>query len=128
MIDETVDRKPLNLDELILEIDEVFTFRSPSTSKQQDSCQHIQSCCKALAMAIVEMVPEGKEQVIAVNNLLGAALWASHGITKRQVTIVTVPPPPEWLKENPAAVPVEEPTIEDERKALGLKPKPDAAT
>jgi hypothetical protein len=88
MIDEQVNRKPLDTVEIAKEIDEMFTFNNPKTVEQIESCQKIQKSCKNLAQLIIANVPEGKEQTVAVNSVLGAALWASQGITRRQITIV----------------------------------------
>jgi hypothetical protein len=85
-----VVREPLDLNKLKQEIDEVFTFQQPLTMAQLNSCLRVQFACRELAKTISEEVPEGKEQTIAINNLLSAALFASHGITRRQVIMGVV--------------------------------------
>ena len=91
MTNEQVNREPVDPAEIAAEIDEVFTFNSPQTTEQIEACRKIQASCKSLAHLISANVPEGKEQTIAVNSVLTAALWASQGITRRQVAIVAVP-------------------------------------
>lgn len=85
-----VAREPVNLTEIQQEIEDVFVFRAPISQQHSESCQKIQQACKALSQLIVEEVPEGKERTIAVNNLLSVALFARHGITRRQVLIAPV--------------------------------------
>lgn len=88
-----VNREPVNLEKIKQEIDDVFIFKSPISNQHAESCQKIQNTCKALAQLIADEVPEGKEQTIAINNLLSAALFARHGITRRQVIMVAMAVP-----------------------------------
>jgi wyosine [tRNA(Phe)-imidazoG37] synthetase (radical SAM superfamily) len=118
MKDEQVIRPPLDPEALFLEIEEVFTFNPPLTPEQQQACQIISQSCKNLAQGIAKLVPEGKEQTVAINNLLATALWARHGITRRQVTVGAVP----WTEENTPQVPTisleGQPTLAQEMEAL----------
>jgi hypothetical protein len=86
-----INREPINTEQAKQEIEDVFVFNAPSSVNTSFACQRIQNACKALAQAIAEEVPEGKERVVAINSLLSAALFARHGITRRQVVIVAVP-------------------------------------
>lgn len=95
-IDMLVTREPLAIDETIQEIDDIFVFNPPQTQENLNKCLTIQNACKNLASLIARDVPEGKEQTIAINNLLATALWANHGILRRQVMVVAVSQP-----ENP---------------------------
>lgn len=121
MQNEQVDRPPLDLEALHQEIDDVFTFGIPITPQQNSACQQIQSACKILAHDVLRLVPEGKEQVIAINNLLAVALWSRHGITRRSIIVAAgtpfeeaAPTPTIHLGENLTAL--EE--IEATRRAL----------
>lgn len=118
MKDEQVIREPLDPAAVLLEIEEVFTFNPPLTPEQLTACQQIQEACKNLAKGIAKLVPEGKEQTVAINNLLATALWARHGITRRQVTVGAVP----WTEENTPQVPTisleGQPTLAQEVEAL----------
>lgn len=125
MKDEQVNREPLDPAAVLLEIEEVFTFNPPLTPEQVIACQQIQDACKHLAQGIAKLVPEGKEQTIAVNNLLATALWARHGITRRQVTVVAVPV---WDEKNTPQVPAisleGQPTLAQEVEALRTRNEP----
>src|SRR5208337_1206463 len=88
-----VIREPISPEKIKLEIDDVFVFNPPLSFNHATSCQKIQDACKALAQVIADEVPEGKEQVIAINSLLSAALFARHGITRRQVVVVSCAAP-----------------------------------
>lgn len=87
-----VSREPITPETIKAEIDDVFVFNSPLSSQNQASCERIQEACRTLAHAIAEEVPEGKDQTVAINNLLAAALWARHGITRRQVAVISASP------------------------------------
>jgi hypothetical protein len=99
MSDQMVQREPLSVEEVCRDIDDVFTFNVPHSQDNLRKCGEIQSICKSFAKKIVLDVPEGKEQTICLNNLLAVALWAAHGITRRQVSLAIVPLPPE--SQNP---------------------------
>lgn len=99
---ETV-RQSENIEQVKQEIQDVFVFNAPMSMEHLISCEKIQNACKALAQAIADEVPEGKERTIAINNLLSTALFARHGITRRQIHIgatekplppIPVPPQP----------------------------------
>lgn len=75
------------------DIEDVFVFNAPQSREVEASCQKIQTAIKQLALAIVDEVPEGRERTIALNNLLSAALFSRHGLTKRQVAIIAVAAP-----------------------------------
>lgn len=88
MSNTEVSRPPVTPETLKAEIDDVFVFNPPLTRKNHASCERIQQACRELAHVIAEEVPEGKEQVIAINNLLATALWSRQGITRRQVLVI----------------------------------------
>jgi hypothetical protein len=121
MKNEQVDRPPLDPEALRQEIEDVFTFGIPVTPEQHHACQQIQNACKTLAHGIMQLVPEGKEQTIAINNLLGVALWSRHGITRRSIIVAAGVP---WEEAAPVATEVHlgpEPTIQDQVEALQKK-------
>jgi len=91
--DEVANREPISAEEVEQEVDDVFRFNPPQTQENLNKCKEIQAACKNLALLIIKHVPQGKEQVIAVNNLVSTALFACHGITRRQVVVVAVPNP-----------------------------------
>jgi hypothetical protein len=95
-IDMLVTREPVSLEDTLQEIDDVFVFNPPQSQENLTKCLTIQNACKSLASLIARDVPEGKEQTIAINSLLATALWANHGILRRQVVVVAVSQP-----ENP---------------------------
>jgi hypothetical protein len=86
-----INHTPTDPKEVKQEIDDVFIFNPPFSAEHLASCQKIQAACKALAEVIAEQVPEGKERTIAINGLLSVALYARHGITRRQILIGAVP-------------------------------------
>lgn len=87
-----VYRPPTSLAQIKQEIDETFVFNAPLSQDHATSCEKIQNASKALADLIIQEVPEGKERVICVNNILSCALFARHGITRRQVVLMAVAP------------------------------------
>lgn len=95
MNNNEVFRDPVDPQKTRQEIEDVFTFNAPHSKEHYASCQKIQTACKNLAQALIDEVPEGKEQTVAINNLLSAALFARHGITRRQVLMVSVAAPSE---------------------------------
>ena len=94
--DELVVREPVSPEDVQQELDDVFLFQGSQTQENLTKCQEIQAACKNLALLITKHVPQGKEQTIAVNNLVSTALFATHGINRRQVVLVAVAAP-----ENP---------------------------
>jgi hypothetical protein len=103
MNNEIVTRKPVTPEQVKQEIDDVFVFNPPISAQHAASCDRIQKACKELAQAIAEEVPEGKEQTIAINNLLSTALFTRHGITRRQVVVVAMVTPDTPSPEQPQA-------------------------
>jgi hypothetical protein len=95
MNNEQANHKPVDLKAVHLEIDDIFTFNAPLTQERQEACDKIQEACKHLAHTIAEALSDSKEQSIAINNVLAAALWVRHGITRRQIVMVAVPVPDE---------------------------------
>jgi hypothetical protein len=118
MKDEIVDRPPLNPEELTREIEEVFSFNPPLTVDQNHACQQIQNACKTLAHGILNLVPEGKEQTIAINQLLAAALWARHGICRRSIIVAAGEPFDAAAPEGTTIQMDGGPTIADEEAAM----------
>lgn len=70
-----------------MEIDDHFVFNVPLTQEALDTCLKVQTECASLAHLVADATPEGKEQTIAINNILAVALWAVQAITRRQVII-----------------------------------------
>ena len=87
-----VYREPTSPTQIQQEIDDTFVFNAPMTQENANSCQQVQNACKALADVIAQTVPEGKERTICVNNILSCALFARHGITRRQVVLMVAAP------------------------------------
>jgi hypothetical protein len=90
--DEAVVREPIDISAALMEVDETFTFHPPPDQSQTEKCRLVQNLCQQVAQVLVQIVPEGKEQTMAVNNLLAATLFACHGITHRQVGVFVAPP------------------------------------
>jgi len=88
-------RTPITPEDIKAEVNDVFVFNAPMSSQTLASCERIQNACRELALAIAEEVPEGKEQTIAINNLLATAIWARQGVTRRQVAVMAAMPLPE---------------------------------
>jgi len=85
-----VPREPFNPEQIKQEINDVFVFNPPLSAIHAATCKKIQNACKELAQLIADEVPEGKEQTMAINNLLAVALFARHGITRRQIVVMAV--------------------------------------
>lgn len=94
-----IEREPLNPEKIRQEIEDTFVFNPPLSSSSAAACAKIQNACKELALLIAYEVPEGKEQTIAVNNLLSVALFARQGITRRQIAVVVTAPVQDTMPE-----------------------------
>jgi hypothetical protein len=88
-----VEREPLDPKAVHQKIDDLFTFNEPLTEERRQACQQMSEACQKLAHLIAEKLPEGIEQTVCANSLLSVALWARHGVTRRQVDIVVVASP-----------------------------------
>jgi hypothetical protein len=88
-----VDRLPVDLPDMVVELDEVFNFPGTLTAEQEAQCKEIESVCHVAAVIIGFHLPEGKEHTVAVNNILAAALWARYGIARRQPVILAAGAP-----------------------------------
>jgi len=96
MKSQEVQREPYSPQAAIEEVEETFVFNNAPTDQQVKLCQHVESWGKALAIEIVSVVPEGKERLIALNNVQSAVMWCRQAI-QRQPTIefVATGPVPE---------------------------------
>lgn len=83
-----VYREPISPEQIKQEINDTFTFNVPLSAEHATSCEKVQKACQSLADLIVQEVPEGRERTVAINNLLSAALFSRHGITRRQVVLM----------------------------------------
>jgi hypothetical protein len=83
---ELPPREPYTPQATIEEIEKTFVFNNAPTPDQMKMCQHIECWGKALSIEIASLVPEGKEQTMAINNVLAAIVWCRHAIC-RQPTI-----------------------------------------
>lgn len=58
-----------------------FTYHAPK-SEQPEQYTALRSAAKSLAYMIVELVPESREQSLALTNLEQAIFWANAGIAR----------------------------------------------
>jgi hypothetical protein len=79
-------REPHSPQAIIEEVEQTFVFNNSPTTDQVKLCQHIESWGKAFSIEIASLVPESKEQTMAINNVLAAVVWCRHAIL-RQPTI-----------------------------------------
>lgn len=86
---ELPPREPYSPQAAIEDVESNFVFNNAPTEHQVKLCQHIEAFGKAMAIEIASLVPEGKEQTVAINNVLSAVMWCRHGIM-RQPTIELV--------------------------------------
>lgn len=100
-----VARPPITPETIKAEVNDVFIFNPPLSGNNLASCQRIQNACRDLALVIAEEVPEGKEQTIAINNLLATALWSRQGITRRQVAVISIASPEQIPAESGSSEP-----------------------
>lgn len=98
MKDQEVVRGPTNTASSIedmSEIAEAFKFNYVPDKEQVEACSYLGHLAKLLAKEIGRVVPDGKHRVVAINNVLGAVLWAHQGIlSQRKVEFVAVGPTP----------------------------------
>jgi hypothetical protein len=79
-------REPHSPQVVIEEVEQTFVFNNAPTENQVKLCQHIEAWGKAFSIEIASLVPEVKEQTMAINNVLSAVVWCRHAIL-RQPTI-----------------------------------------
>jgi len=97
-----VKREPFDAEQFKREVDEMFVFAAAVVLPDQyKACQRIQKACRNLALLLVELLPEGNEQIVCRNTLLSVALWARHAIARRQVMVAAANPP--WVATPPVA-------------------------
>ena len=87
--DTEVNREPLDPEAGIQEVEDAFVFNNqPPSTAQRTMCEHVETYARRLAFEIATVVPEGKHRTVAINNVLGAVLWARQGIlTAREIEI-----------------------------------------
>jgi hypothetical protein len=78
--DREVIREPLDPAVGAREVEEAFQFNNCPSEKQLKKCAHLEQYARGLAFEIAAVVPQGKFQTVAINNLLGALMWARQGI------------------------------------------------
>lgn len=61
------------------DLDDIFKHRFP-TPKEHLQMSKLQSAAKALAVLIVELTPQSREQSLALTNVQQAVLWAHAAI------------------------------------------------
>lgn len=83
--DREVELRPNSIDEAKKEINESFVFGESALPGQAEACRSLEAQAHDLANSIAELVPEGKCRTVAINNILGALLWARHGILAQPV-------------------------------------------
>jgi len=74
------------------EIELCFTYHAP-TPEMLPLFQAIRDKAKELAYLIRHSVPESKEQMVAINQIEAAVMWANAGIARRTVTMGIGEPP-----------------------------------
>jgi hypothetical protein len=81
-----------------LELERCFALGQNSsattTPAQEASIKAVTDSALFLAYVVKNMVPEGKEQTIALNMCESVALWATAGIIRRTVEMGVGAPPP----------------------------------
>ena len=92
--DKEVDRPPVDEDLAVQEVNDDFNFGPATLSEgQRLALSRLEKYGKDLAYEITALVPEGKYRTVAINNVLGAILWARHGIVSSgEVELVSVTP------------------------------------
>lgn len=74
------------------EIERCFTYHAP-TPEMLPQFQAIREKAKELAYLIKKLVPDGKEQIIAINNIESASMWSNAGIARRTILMGIGEPP-----------------------------------
>jgi hypothetical protein len=64
------------------EIETRFTYHRPSGDQPQ-KYESIRNRCKDLAILIVEITPESREQALALTKLEEVSMWANAAIARR---------------------------------------------
>jgi hypothetical protein len=92
---ELPPREPYSPKAAIEEVEQTFVFNNEPTDDQLKMCRRIEIWGSQLAVVIAAVVPEGKSQMVAINNVQSAVLWARHGIINQPTVelISTVPVP-----------------------------------
>lgn len=66
------------------ELENRFQHHPPSTEQVAMHHQDIRSLCLGLARELVEIVPSGREQSLAITHLEEVMMWANAGIARNQ--------------------------------------------
>lgn len=61
-----------------------FDYHKPETQKVAIDHEAVRRSCKELAAQIVDIVPEGREQSLALTHVEEAMMWANAGIARNQ--------------------------------------------
>jgi len=59
-----------------------FTYHNREPDVRVPKYQRIRDTCKALAYLICSLVPEGREQSLALTKIEEASMWANAGIAR----------------------------------------------
>lgn len=96
MIDEEKDRQvetrpPLDTEKVLREaledVEEMARFRVPTT-EQGEAIMGVVVAGQLLLEKVIAAIPEGTEQIVAVNNIKSAVLWVKHGVLRRSVAVL----------------------------------------
>ena len=89
-------REPLDINQTVAAAYEAIcgmaTCPTPTT-EQSKHITHVVAAGAEFAAAVARALPEGKDQLIAFNNIEQAVLRVKHGILKRAVEVVPVVAP-----------------------------------
>lgn len=91
-VDRQVEtRPPLDSEKILREamedIEEMARFRVP-TEEQGRAVLSVVAAGQIMIEKIIAAIPEGTEQIVAVNNVKAAVLWARHGVLRRSVAVL----------------------------------------
>lgn len=80
-------REPWSPEDDIRHVEEAFQFNNEPTEAQKVAMQHLEDWGKAFAIELAGILPEGTAKQIALNNVLGAVVWAKQSMTQNTVVM-----------------------------------------
>lgn len=63
-------------------IDNRFDYHPPGTSRKVTTHEQVRKDCKALAISLDQLLPEGREKALAMTNLEQAMFWSNASVAR----------------------------------------------
>jgi len=88
---QEVTREPWSYEADVAAVEDQFQFHQPTTL-QQETLASLRRMGLTFAIELANTLPEGTAKQVAINNVMGALLWAQQSLTHRQVEVIVAVP------------------------------------